>query len=154
MTPRGMAPRGMTPKRKRLWLLVGSLAVLGVAATLVLTALNDNIVFFYSPTQVAEKQLSPDRRFRLGGLVEAGSVKKSGQETRFVVTDTQKTVAVIYRGILPDLFREGQGVVAEGSLGPDGVFVAREVLAKHDENYMPPEVAKAIKDAGQWKDKR
>ena len=154
MTPRGMAPRGMTPKRKRLWLLVGSLAVLGVAATLVLTALNDNIVFFYSPTQVAEKQLSPDRRFRLGGLVEAGSVKKNGQETRFVVTDTQKTVAVIYRGILPDLFREGQGVVAEGSLGPDGVFVAREVLAKHDENYMPPEVAKAIKDAGQWKDKR
>ncbi len=154
MTPRGMAPRGMTPKRKRLWLLVGSLAVLGVAATLVLTALNDNIVFFYSPTQVAEKQLSPDRRFRLGGLVEAGSVKRSGQETRFVVTDTQKTVAVIYRGILPDLFREGQGVVAEGSLGPDGVFVAREVLAKHDENYMPPEVAKAIKDAGQWKDKR
>ncbi|MCA0305077.1 MAG: cytochrome c maturation protein CcmE [Proteobacteria bacterium] len=143
----------MTPKRKRLWLLVGSLAVLGVAATLVLTALNDNIVFFYSPTQVAEKKITPDRRFRLGGLVEAGSVQKNGQETRFVVTDTQKTVAVTYRGILPDLFREGQGVVAEGSLGPDGVFVAREVLAKHDENYMPPEVAKAIKDAGQWKDK-
>ena len=144
----------MTPKRKRLWLLVGSLAVLGVAATLVLTALNDNIVFFYSPTQLAEKKIAPDRRFRLGGLVEAGSVKKSGQETRFVVTDTQKTVPVMYRGILPDLFREGQGVVAEGSLGPDGVFVAREVLAKHDENYMPPEVAKAIKDAGQWKDKK
>ena len=148
-----MSARRMTPKRKRLWLLVGSLAVLGVAATLVLTALNDNIVFFYSPTQVAEKKIAPDRRFRLGGLVEAGSVKKNGQETRFVVTDTQKTVAVTYRGILPDLFREGQGVVAEGSLGPDGVFVAREVLAKHDENYMPPEVAKAIKDAGQWKDK-
>ena len=149
-----MMPRKMTPKRKRLWLLVGSLAVLGFAATLVLTALNDNIVFFYSPTQLAEKKIPPDRRFRLGGLVEAGSVKKNGQETRFVVTDTQKTVAVIYRGILPDLFREGQGVVAEGSLGPDGVFVAREVLAKHDENYMPPEVAKAIKDAGQWKDKK
>ena len=144
----------MTPKRKRLWLLVGSLAVLGVAATLVLTALNDNLVFFYSPTQLAEKKIGPERRFRLGGLVEAGSVQKAGQETRFVVTDTQKTVPVVYRGILPDLFREGQGVVAEGSLGPDGVFVAREVLAKHDENYMPPEVAKAIKDAGQWKDKK
>ena len=142
----------MTPKRKRLWLLVGSLAVLGVAATLVLTALNDNLVFFYSPTQVVEKKIGPERRFRLGGLVEAGSVQKNGQETRFVVTDTAKTVPVIYRGLLPDLFREGQGVVAEGSLGPDGVFVAREVLAKHDENYMPPEVAKAIKDAGQWKD--
>ena len=142
----------MTPKRKRLWLLVGSLAVLGVAATLVLTALNDNLVFFYSRTQVVEKKIGPERRFRLGGLVEAGSVQKNGQETRFVVTDTAKTVPVIYRGLLPDLFREGQGVVAEGSLGPDGVFVAREVLAKHDENYMPPEVAKAIKDAGQWKD--
>ncbi len=144
----------MTPKRKRLWLVVGSLAVLGFAATLVLTALNDNIVFFYSPTQIAEKKIPPERRFRMGGLVEAGSVKKSadGQETRFRVTDTHKTVDVVYRGLLPDLFREGQGVVAEGSLGADGVFVAREVLAKHDENYMPPEVAKAIKDAGQWKD--
>ena len=144
----------MTPKRKRLWLLVGSLAVLGFAATLVLTALNDNLVFFYSPTPVAEKKIGPERRFRLGGLVEAGSVQKAGQETRFVVTDTNKAITVVYRGLLPDLFREGQGVVAEGSLGPDGVFVAREVLAKHDENYMPPEVAKAIKDAGQWKDKK
>ncbi|MBI3199679.1 MAG: cytochrome c maturation protein CcmE [Rhodospirillales bacterium] len=143
----------MTPKRKRLWLVVGSLAVLGFAATLVLTALNDNIVFFYSPTQMAEKQIPPERRFRMGGLVEAGSVKKSadGQETRFRVTDTNKTVDVAYRGLLPDLFREGQGVVAEGSLGADGVFVAREILAKHDENYMPPEVAKALKDAGQWR---
>lgn len=144
----------MTPKRKRLWLVVGSLAVLGVAATLVLTALNDNIVFFYSPTQIAEKKIPPERRFRMGGLVEAGSVKKSSdsQETRFKVTDTHRSVDVVYRGLLPDLFREGQGVVAEGSLGADGVFVAREVLAKHDENYMPPEVAKAIKEAGQWKD--
>jgi cytochrome c-type biogenesis protein CcmE len=144
----------MTPKRKRLWLVVGSLAVLGFAATLVLTALNDNIVFFYSPTQMAEKQIPPERRFRMGGLVEAGSVKKStdGQVTRFRVTDTNKTVDVVYRGLLPDLFREGQGVVAEGSLGSDGVFVAREILAKHDENYMPPEVAKALKDSGQWKD--
>jgi cytochrome c-type biogenesis protein CcmE len=146
----------MTPKRKRLWLVVGSLAVLGFAATLVLTALNDNIVFFYSPTQMAEKKIPPDRRFRMGGLVEAGSVKKStdGQETRFRVTDTNKTVEVVYRGLLPDLFREGQGVVAEGSLGADGVFVAREVLAKHDENYMPPEVAKALKEAGRWKERK
>jgi cytochrome c-type biogenesis protein CcmE len=144
----------VTPKRKRLYLLLGSLAVLGVAATLVLSALNDNLVFFYSPTQLADKHIAPDRRFRLGGLVEAGSVKKNGQEVRFTVTDTHKTVQVVYRGLLPDLFREGQGVVAEGSLGPDGVFVARDVLAKHDENYMPPEVAKAIKDAGQWRDKK
>ena len=144
----------MTPKRKRLYLLLGSLGVLGAAAALVLSALNDNLVFFYSPTQVAEKHIAPDRRFRLGGLVEAGSVKKNGQEVRFTVTDTHKTVQVVYRGLLPDLFREGQGVVAEGSLGPDGVFVARDVLAKHDENYMPPEVAKAIKEAGQWRDKK
>jgi cytochrome c-type biogenesis protein CcmE len=144
----------VTPKRRRLWLLVGSLAVLGAAATLVLTALNDNLVFFYSPSQVAEKGIAPDRRFRLGGLVEAGSVQKNGEEVRFTVTDTHKTVAVVYRGLLPDLFREGQGVIAEGVLRADGVFVAREVLAKHDENYMPPEVAKAIKEAGQWKDKK
>jgi cytochrome c-type biogenesis protein CcmE len=144
----------MTPKRKRLWLVLGSVAALGCAATLVLTALSDNIVFFYSPTQMVEKQIPPERRFRMGGLVEAGSVTKSpdGQVTRFKVTDTNKTVDVVYRGLLPDLFREGQGVVAEGSLGSDGVFAAREILAKHDENYMPPEVAKALKDSGQWKD--
>ena len=144
----------MTPKRRRLWLLIGSLGTLGVAAALVLSALNDNLVFFYSPTQVAEKSLGPDRRFRLGGLVEAGSVQKDGQIVRFTVTDTNKTIAVVYRGILPDLFREGQGVIAEGSLGSDGVFAARDVLAKHDENYMPPEVAKAIKEAGQWKERK
>lgn len=144
----------MTPKRRRLWLLIGSLGTLGVAAALVLSALNDNLVFFYSPTQVAEKSLGPDRRFRLGGLVEAGSVQKDGQIVRFTVTDTHKTIAVVYRGILPDLFREGQGVIAEGALGSDGVFAAREVLAKHDENYMPPEVAKAIKEAGQWKERK
>jgi cytochrome c-type biogenesis protein CcmE len=146
----------MTPKRKRLWLVLGSVAVLGCAATLVLTALSDNIVFFYSPTQIVEKQIPPERRFRMGGLVEAGSVKKSadGQVTSFKVTDTNKTVDVVYRGLLPDLFREGQGVVAEGSLGSDGVFAAREILAKHDENYMPPEVAKALKDSGQWKEGR
>lgn len=144
----------MTPKRRRLWLLIGSLSVLGVAAALVLTALNDNLVFFYSPTQLAEKTIAPDRRFRLGGLVEQGSVKKEGQTVRFTVTDTNKTVKVVYSGILPDLFREGQGVIAEGSLGADGVFAAREILAKHDENYMPPEVAKALKESGQWKEKK
>ena len=144
----------MTPKRRRLWLLVSSLGVLCVAAALVLTALNDNIVFFYSPSQLAEKKPAPDRRFRLGGLVEPGSVKNEGAEVRFKVTDLKQSVSVVYRGILPDLFREGQGVIAEGSLGADGVFTAREVLAKHDENYMPPEVAKAIKEAGQWRDKK
>ena len=144
----------MTPKRRRLWLLLGSLGTLGVAAALVLTALNDNLVFFYSPTQVAEKNIGADRRFRLGGLVEQGSVQRDGQVVRFAVTDTNKTLKVSYRGILPDLFREGQGVIAEGSIGPDGVFTAREILAKHDENYMPPEVAKALKESGQWKDKK
>ena len=144
----------MTPKRRRLWLLLGSLGTLSVAAALVLTALNDNLVFFYSPTQVAEKNIGPERRFRLGGLVEQGSVEKDGQFVRFTVTDTHKTLKVVYRGILPDLFREGQGVIAEGSIGPDGVFTAREILAKHDENYMPKEVAKAIKESGQWKERK
>ena len=143
----------MTPKRRRLWLLLGSLGTLGVAVALVLTALNDNLVFFYSPTQVAEKNVGPERRFRLGGLVEQGSVQKDGQFVRFTVTDSNKTLKVVYRGILPDLFREGQGVIAEGSIGPDGVFTAREILAKHDENYMPKEVAKAIKESGQWKER-
>ena len=142
----------MTPKRRRLWLLVGSLGVLGVAAALVLSALNDNLVFFYSPTQLAEKNdrarsaLSPRRP----GRGRQREEERPG--VRFRVTDTHKTVDVVYRGLLPDLFREGQGVVAEGTLGADGVFVAREVLAKHDENYMPPEVAKALKEAGQWQE--
>ena len=142
----------MTPKRKRLWLLVGSLGVLCVAAALVLTALNDNIVFFYSPSQLAEKKIAPDRRFRLGGLVEPGSVKNEGAEVRFKVTDLKQSVSVVYRGLLPDPFREGQGVIAEGSLDSNGVFTAREVLAKHDENYMPPEVAKALKESGRWQE--
>jgi cytochrome c-type biogenesis protein CcmE len=142
----------MKPKRKRLWLLVASLCVLGAAVALVLSALSDNLVFFYSPTQVAEKHPGPDRRLRIGGLVEQGSVKKDGQEVRFVVTDLKKTVPVVYRGLLPDLFREGQGVIAEGTLGADGVFTAREVLAKHDEKYMPPEVARALKESGRWQE--
>jgi cytochrome c-type biogenesis protein CcmE len=142
----------VTPKRKRLWLLVGSLSVLGVAVALVLSALSDNIVFFYSPSQLAEKHVPTGRRFRIGGLVENGSVHKEGSEARFRVTDLKRSVEVVYRGILPDLFREGQGVIAEGSLGPDDIFSAREVMAKHDEKYMPPEVAKALKESGRWQE--
>jgi cytochrome c-type biogenesis protein CcmE len=141
------------PKRKRLWLLLGSMGALALAATLVLVALDDNLVFFQSPTQIAEKKPPPTQRLRVGGLVAPGSVEKGsdGLTTTFTVTDTRANLKVSYRGQLPDLFREGQGVVAEGTLGADGVFVAREILAKHDETYMPPEVAKALKDAGHWK---
>ena len=144
----------MAPKRKRLWLLLASLGGVGIAVALVLVSLSDNLVFFYSPTEIAAKPPAPDRRLRIGGLVEAGSVRKAADAltTEFVVTDTRTTLKVVYRGPLPDLFSEGQGVVAEGSLRSDGVFQAREVLAKHDETYMPPEVAKAIKDAGRWKE--
>src|SRR5262245_53977255 len=124
----------MTPKRKRLWLLVGSLAAMGLAAALVLVSLSDNLVFFFSPTPIVEKKPPPDRRLRIGGLVEKGSVTRSGDAltTEFVVTDLRHSVKVSYRGPLPDLFREGQGVVAEGVLRGDGTFQAREVLAKHD----------------------
>jgi cytochrome c-type biogenesis protein CcmE len=101
---------------------------------------------------LADKKPAPDRRLRIGGLVEQGSVQKDGHEVRFKVTDLKQSVNVVYRGLLPDLFREGQGVIAEGSLGADGVFIAREVLAKHDENYMPPEVARALKESGRWQE--
>jgi cytochrome c-type biogenesis protein CcmE len=138
----------VTPKRKRLWLLVRSLGVLAVAAALVLSALSDNIVFFYSPSQLAEKHVPAGHRFRIGGLVEPGSVHKEGSEARFRVTDLNRSVEVVYRGILPDLFREGQGVIAERWLSPDGIFSAHEVLAKHDEKYMPPEAAKGIEGIG------
>jgi len=140
----------VTAKRRRLWLLLGSLGVLCVATALVLWSLNENLVFFYSPSQLAAKKPGPDRRLRLGGLVESGSVEKHGQEVHFKVTDLKRDVSVVFRGLLPDLFREGQGVIVEGSLGADGVFAAREVLAKHDENYMPPEVARALKESGRW----
>src|SRR4029079_32600 len=126
---------------------------LAVAAALVLTSLSDNLVFFYSPAQIAEKHPPPGRRLRIGGLVEQGSVTRAEKlVTDFVVTDLKATLKVTYRGVLPDLFREGQGVVAEGVLRRDGVFEAREVLARHDENYMPPEVAKALKESGRWKE--
>jgi cytochrome c-type biogenesis protein CcmE len=140
-------------KRRRLYIVLTGLTMLGIAAALVLTALEDNIVFFHSPTDVQMKGVSPGQHFRMGGLVKEGTVSKAenGLVTNFEVTDLDHTVKVSYLGILPDLFREGQGVVTEGALRPDGVFVAREVLAKHDENYMPPEVAEALKKSGKWK---
>ena len=120
---------------------------LGVATALVLQAFQKNLVFFFSPTQVAAKEAPLGRTFRIGGIVEPGSVKRDGVEVRFAVTDTAKTIPVIYRGSLPDLFREGKMVVAQGQLGTDGTFQAREVLAKHDENYMPPEAKEAVEKA-------
>jgi len=120
---------------------------LGVATALVLTAFQKNLVFFFTPSQIAANEAPSGRTFRIGGMVVAGSVKREGVEVRFAVTDTAKTVPVVYRGALPDLFREGKGVVAQGELGHDGVFHAREVLAKHDENYMPPEAAHALEKA-------
>ena len=143
----------MTRKQSRGILIGVCLAVLGVAVGLVLYAMRDSIVFFYSPTEVAEMKIAPGTRFRLGGLVETGSVVRGeGTTVRFVVTDQAKTLPVTYTGVLPDLFREGQGVVAEGTLEPDGTFHADNVLAKHDENYMPPEVAKKLKAQGVWRD--
>jgi cytochrome c-type biogenesis protein CcmE len=139
----------MTRKQRRGVLIGVSVGVLMVAVGLVLYALRDSIVFFHTPSDIAEKHIAPGERFRLGGLVAANSVKRGqGAKVEFVVTDTLKTVPVTYEGVLPDLFREGQGVVAEGKLTPSGVFVADTVLAKHDETYMPPEVAKALEAKG------
>lgn len=137
----------MKTRHKRIMMAVGALAVLGTATALVLNAFNSNLVFFYSPTQVAAKEAPTGRTFRLGGMVETGSVRRDGVNVHFVVTDTVKSVPVQYQGILPDLFKEGKGVVAQGQL-KDGHFEAREVLAKHDENYMPPEAAEALRQAG------
>ena len=136
----------MKPRNKRLALAAGVVAAVGVAVALVLNAFQSNLVFFYSPSQVVAKEAPAARTFRLGGMVEKGSVKRDGTTVNFIVTDTAKTVSVSYQGILPDLFKEGKGVVAQGQL-LDGIFVAREVLAKHDENYMPPEAAEALKKA-------
>jgi cytochrome c-type biogenesis protein CcmE len=138
----------MKPRHKRLAIAVGVVAAVGIAVGLVLNAFQSNLVFFYSPSQIAAKEAPSNKTFRLGGLVEQGSVKRDGVKVNFVVTDTAKTVPVSYEGILPDLFKEGKGVVAQGQL-QNGVFVAREVLAKHDENYMPPEAAEALKKAEQ-----
>jgi len=135
------------PRHKRLAAIAAGLAALGVAAALVLSAFEQNLVFFFTPSQVAANEAPQGRTFRIGGMVETGSVKRDGVEVRFLVTDTAKTIPVLYSGALPDLFREGKGVVAQGQLGADGVFRAREVLAKHDENYMPPEAAHALEKA-------
>jgi cytochrome c-type biogenesis protein CcmE len=139
----------MKPRHKRLVVIAGGLAALAVAAALVLNAFRSNLVFFFSPSQIAAGEAPKDRAFRVGGMVETGSVKRQadGVTVQFVVTDTAKSVPVVYKGILPDLFREGKGVVAEGRLGTDGVFRAEQVLAKHDENYMPPEAAHAVEQA-------
>ena len=136
----------MKVRHKRMAIAAGVLCVVGAAAALVMNAFQSNLVFFYSPTQVDAKEAPTGRTFRLGGLVEAGSVKRDGVAVSFVVTDTAKSVPVVYQGILPDLFKEGKGVVAQGQM-KGKVFEAREVLAKHDENYMPPEAAEALKRA-------
>jgi len=141
----------MTRKQRRLTLIGSAGAVLALALGLILFALNDQIVFFQSPTDITQQSIPAGQRVRLGGLVEEGSVVRSDNaEVSFRVTDMQNVVPVTYKGILPDLFREGQGVVTEGSLRADGVFVADSVLAKHDENYIPKEVAEALKDQGHW----
>ena len=143
----------MTRRQRRLTMIGGSLAVLAVAAALVLNAMRDSIVFFSTPAAVAEKHIAAGKRFRLGGLVKPGSlVRGDDLAVRFLVADDSAALPVAYKGILPDLFREGQGVVAEGALDASGVFRADTVLAKHDETYMPKDVADALKKQGHWKD--
>ena len=141
----------MKTRHKRIALIIGGLAVLGLVVALVLNAFQSNLVFFFSPTQVAAGEAPKGKSFRIGGLVKEGTIKREadGVTLRFVMTDTERDMIVAYKGILPDLFKEGKGAVAQGKLGEDGVFVASEVLAKHDENYMPPEATKALGDAQQ-----
>lgn len=148
-----LTSRAKTAKRRRLWAVIAGVSGLGAATALMLTAFSDNLVFFRTPSDIVAGKVELERRFRLGGLVETGSVQRQSDGTTmlFRVTDTAQSVTVTYKGVLPDLFREGQGVVAEGSLNRQGLFIASEVLAKHDENYMPKEVAEAIKASGQWK---
>ncbi len=141
----------MTRKQRRAVLILACVGLLGLASLLVLFALRDSIVFFHTPSEIAEKGIEAGQRFRLGGLVAEGSVRRGeGSNVEFGVTDMVKTISVVYDGVLPDLFREGQGVVTEGRLDASGKFLADTVLAKHDENYMPPEVADALKDKGVW----
>jgi cytochrome c-type biogenesis protein CcmE len=141
----------MKPRHKRTALILGALAAIGIAVALILNAFQSNLVFFFTPTQVMAHEAPQGRSFRIGGMVEAGSLQRQadGVTVRLVVTDTAKSVPVTYKGILPDLFKEGKGVVAQGKLSADGVFEASEVLAKHDENYMPPEAAEAMERAKQ-----
>ncbi|MDB5621775.1 MAG: ccmE, partial [Devosia sp.] len=138
-------------KQKRLAVIGGLAIVVAFATTLVLVALRDQIVFFYAPSDIIARQVQPGQAIRIGGLVKDGSWVRDGQHNSFVVTDNQNEIAATYTGILPDLFREGQGVVAEGSIGSDGVFTASNVLAKHDENYVPKEVVDALKRSGEWR---
>lgn len=140
-------------KRKRLFLIGGALAVLAIAVGLMLMAFSQDIRFFRTPADLTEQDMASGSRFRLGGLVEEGSVSREGSELHFTVTDTIKTVKVVFEGIPPDLFREGQGVVAEGRFGDDGVFRADNVLAKHDENYIPKDLADSLKEKGVWEGK-
>ncbi|MEO7941747.1 MAG: cytochrome c maturation protein CcmE [Burkholderiaceae bacterium] len=144
----------MKPRTKRGLAVVLALVALGVASALVLRAFQSNLVFFFSPSQIMAKEAPQDRSFRVGGLVEEGSIERDTQSLtiRFKVTDLAHAIPVSYTGLLPDLFKEGKGVVAEGTLGPDGVFRANQVLAKHDENYMPPEAAEALKNAASHKE--
>ena len=144
----------MTRKQQRLGLLALGMAALGGATALVLVAFNHNLVFFYSPSDLKAKAVAPDRRVRIGGLVEKESLARgsNGRQVSFRVTDGAAEIGVVYEGLLPDLFREGQGVVAEGKLRADGVFAAATVLAKHDENYMPREVVEALKKSGRWQE--
>ena len=140
----------MTRKSRRMALVGLGLAALGAGTALVLTAMGDALVFFFSPSEIKERGVAANQRIRLGGLVEIGSVDKAGGTVTFIVTDTVEKIPVQYTGVLPDLFREGQGIVAEGRINADGVFEAADVLAKHDENYMPREVAEALKKNGHW----
>ena len=139
----------MKTRHKRIALIVGGLTILGLVVALVLSAFQSNLVFFFSPTQVASGEAPKGKAFRIGGMVKEGSIRREtdGVTLSFVVTDTEKDMTVRYKGILPDLFKEGKGAVAQGKIGDDGVFVASEVLAKHDENYMPPEAAQAVGEA-------
>ncbi|MCX2696007.1 MULTISPECIES: cytochrome c maturation protein CcmE [Ochrobactrum] len=149
--PTGSLARAVSQrKRKRLIMIGGALAVLAVAVGLMLMAFSQDIRFFRTPADLTEQEITSGARFRLGGLVEEGSVTRVGSELHFTVTDTIKTVKVVFEGIAPDLFREGQGVVAEGRFGPDGVFRADSVLAKHDENYIPKDLADSLKEKGVW----
>jgi len=143
--------KGWSRKQKRLAVIAGLAVVVALATTLVLVALRDQIIFFYSPSDVVARDVAAGTPMRLGGLVKEGTWLREGQDNSFVVTDGAEDIAARYTGILPDLFREGQGVVAEGSLGADGMFVATNVLAKHDENYIPKEVVDALKASGEWR---
>jgi len=137
----------MKRRHRRITFIVAGLAGLGIAAYLAASAFRNNLVFFFSPTQVAAKEAPADRTFRVGGLVQEGTLKRDGLNVQFIVTDTAASVPVVYNGILPDLFKEGRGCVAQGKIGADGVFHADQVLAKHDENYMPPEAGQALDKA-------